>query len=135
MWLYTGIFSGCFIITQVIAILHQRQGYFAGFHRDTIESNKTTEQRSNLLRKDMMFLDMGYVDKYRQVPNISRTSAGNKFVDQFVDHSDVVGASPVGAAPTASSISTEYLASIAWANRTARRGEEHLRLVIWCTLY
>ena len=102
MWLYTGIFSGCFIITQVIAILHQRQGYFAGFHRDTIESNKTTEQHSNLLRMDMMFLDLRYVDKYRQVSNISRTSAGNK----FVDHSDVVGASPVGAAPTASSIST-----------------------------
>ena len=36
---------------------------------------------------------------YRQVSNISRTLAGNK----FVEHSDVVGASPVGAAPTTSS--------------------------------
>ena len=33
---------------------------------------------------------------YRQVSNISRTLVGNK----IVDHSDVVGASPVGAAPT-----------------------------------
>ena len=39
---------------------------------------------------------------YRQVSNIRRTLAGNK----FVDHSDVVGASHVGAAPTTSSFST-----------------------------
>ena len=38
---------------------------------------------------------------YRQVSNISCTSVGNK----IVDHSDVVGASPVGAAPTTSSLS------------------------------
>ena len=34
--------------------------------------------------------------------NIRRTLAGNK----LVDHSDVVGASPVGVAPTTSSLST-----------------------------
>ena len=39
---------------------------------------------------------------YRQVPYIRRTLVGNK----IVDHSDVVGASPVGAAPTTSSFST-----------------------------
>ena len=39
---------------------------------------------------------------YRQISNIRRTSVGNK----IVDHSDVVGASPVGAAPTTSSFST-----------------------------
>ena len=39
---------------------------------------------------------------YRKVSNIRRTLVGNK----IVDHSDVVGASPVGAAPTASSFST-----------------------------
>ena len=39
---------------------------------------------------------------YRQVSNISCTLVGN----QIVDHSDVVGASPVGAAPTTSSLST-----------------------------
>ena len=32
---------------------------------------------------------------YRKVSNVSRTSVSNK----IVDHSDVVGASPVGAAP------------------------------------
>ena len=39
---------------------------------------------------------------YRQVSNIRRTLVGNK----IVDHSDVIGASPVGAAPTTSSFST-----------------------------
>ena len=40
--------------------------------------------------------------EYRQVSNIRRTLIGNK----IVDHSDAVGASPVGAAPTTSSFST-----------------------------
>ena len=39
---------------------------------------------------------------YRQVSNISGTLVGNK----IVDHSNVVGTSPVGAAPTTSSFST-----------------------------
>ena len=39
---------------------------------------------------------------YRQASNIRRTFASNK----FADHSDAVGALPVGAAPTASSFST-----------------------------
>ena len=40
--------------------------------------------------------------KYRKTSTISRTLVGNK----IVDNSDVVGASPVGAAPTTSSFST-----------------------------
>ena len=39
--------------------------------------------------------------KYRQTPNISRTLCNKIF-----DHSDVVGAAPVGTAPTTSSFST-----------------------------
>ena len=39
---------------------------------------------------------------YRKTFNIRRTFVGNK----IVDHSDVVGASPVSAAPTTSSFST-----------------------------
>ena len=42
------------------------------------------------------------VKGYRQVSNIRCTSVGNK----IVDNSDVVGASPVGAAPTTSSFLT-----------------------------
>ena len=41
-------------------------------------------------------------DDYRKTSNISHTLVGNK----IVDNSDVVGASPVGAAPTTSSFST-----------------------------
>ena len=41
-------------------------------------------------------------DGYRQVSNIRRNLVGNK----IIDNSDVVGASPVGAAPTTSSLST-----------------------------
>ena len=44
----------------------------------------------------------GRQNNYRKTSNISRTLVGNK----IVDHSDVVGASPVGAAPTASSLLT-----------------------------
>ena len=40
--------------------------------------------------------------QYHKTSNIRRTLVGNK----IVDHSDVVGASPVGAAPTTSSFST-----------------------------
>ena len=40
--------------------------------------------------------------KYRKIFNIIRTPVSNK----IVDHWDVVGASPVGAAPTTSSFST-----------------------------
>ena len=43
---------------------------------------------------------------YRETSNISRTLVGNK----IADNSDVVGASPVGAAPTTSSISALHLA-------------------------
>ena len=41
-------------------------------------------------------------ENYRKTSSISRTLVGNK----IVDNSDVVGASPVGAAPTTSSFST-----------------------------
>ena len=48
------------------------------------------------------FVDQVYHLKYRKTSNISRPLLGNK----IVDNSDVVGASPVGAAPTTSSFST-----------------------------
>ena len=40
--------------------------------------------------------------KYRQISNIRRTLVGNKIVDD----SDVVGASPAGAAPITAAFST-----------------------------
>ena len=68
---------------------------------------------------------------YCQVSNIRRILVGNK----IVDHSDVVGSSPGGAAPLTSSFSTLHLASLDGANTTASRDEKHLRLGNWCSLY
>ena len=68
---------------------------------------------------------------YTQTSIMSRTLVGNK----IVDHSDVVGALPVGAAPTISSFSTLHLASMDYAKTTARRNEKHLKLGIWYDLY
>ena len=53
-------------------------------------------------------MDYGFIMRifdelqYGQLSNISRTPVGN----EIVDHSDVVGASPVGTAPTTSSFLT-----------------------------
>ena len=41
---------------------------------------------------------------YNEISIISHTLVGNR----IVDHSDVVGASPLGAAPTTSSFSTQH---------------------------
>ena len=68
---------------------------------------------------------------YHQTFNIRGTIVGNK----LVDHSDVVGASPVGAAPTTSSFSTYRLASVDLAKTAVRREENYLSFVIWCDLY
>ena len=68
---------------------------------------------------------------YHQTSKINHTLVGNT----IVDHSDVVGAPPVGAAPTASSFSTWHLASMDWTKTTASRNERHLRFGIWCILY
>ena len=73
----------------------------------------------------------GYRTYIRKSSNISRTLVGNK----IVDHSDVAGASPIAAAPTTYSLSTQHMASMNWTKTTARRDEEHLSFGIWCTLY
>ena len=59
---------------------------------------------------------------YRKTSNIRRNLVGNK----TVDHSDVVGASPVGAAPTTSLFSTYHLASRESAKTAARQYENLL---------
>ena len=68
---------------------------------------------------------------YRKISNISRTLVGNK----TVDHSDVVWASPVGAAPTTSSFSTWHLASRDSAKKAARQYDNLLSVGIRCVLY
>ena len=45
---------------------------------------------------------LSFISSHLQTSNVSHTLEGNN----IVDHSDVVGVSPVGAAPTTSSFST-----------------------------
>ena len=72
-----------------------------------------------------------YYGIYCQTSNISHTLVGNK----IVDHSDAVGALPIGTAPTTFSFLTKHLASMDWAKTTARRNKKHLSVGIWSTLY
>ena len=67
---------------------------------------------------------------YRQASIIRHTFVVNK----IVDHSDVVGASPVGAAPTKSSFSTELLASMDGA-KTTNCGTRQETFEFWDTVY
>ena len=77
------------------------------------------------------YTPLATVEKYRKISNIRHTLTCNK----LVDHSDVVGASPVGAAPTTSSFSTQHLALIDLAKTTATGDENHLSFGIWCVVY
>ena len=88
-------------------------------------------QRMRQIEYDNITILLCKMISYRQVCNIRRTFVGNK----IAYHSDIVGASPVGAAPTTSSFSTYHLALLDLANTTARLGKEQLSLVIWCALY
>ena len=62
--------------------------------------NATASVQHRNSKGDCVFAIM--IAIYRKTHNISRTLVGNK----IVDNSDVVGASPVGAAPTTSSFWT-----------------------------
>ena len=69
-----------------------------------------------------------------KIPSNSDINISSTLVEKNVDHSDVVGAVPVRAAPTISSFSTLHLVSMDWAKTTARRGENDWRFGIWCEL-
>ena len=71
------------------------------------------------------------INTYSQTSNIRTTLVSNK----IVEHSDVVGASPVGAAPTTSSFWTWHMASVDWTKITAKQDENYSSFVIWCDLY
>ena len=60
--------------------------------------------------------------------NIRCTLVGS----DIVDHSDVVGALPVGTAPTTSSFTTQHLVSLDWAKTSRGWDEKHFSFGIWC---
>ena len=80
---------------------------------------------------DSALLNFIWNINYRKIANISR----NLVCDKIVYHSDVFGASPVGAAPTTCSFLTKHLASTNFAMITARRDKTHLSLGIWYVSY
>ena len=95
MWYITHMLQGCFTGTWQIAWLPESHklnlkeyGYML--------SNKWLGVRTPHIFSTYPHL------MYRKTYNIRHTLVG----DKIVDHSDVVGASPVGAAPTTSSFST-----------------------------
>ena len=74
-------------------------------NKPSVWRNRSGPQHEN--SRDWLFISGTLVNiaerpTYRKTSSISRTLVGN----EFVDNSDVVGASPVGAAPTTSSFST-----------------------------
>ena len=66
---------------------------------------------------------------YRQTFDLNHALTGNK----IVEHTDIVGAWPVGAVPTTCSFSTEHLASVDWKKKTTRRGDKYLSFGILCS--
>ena len=75
-------------------------GFCGSYKRYTILLDFPPSNLSLANTCQIAFILMNF-DVYRKVSNIRYTLVGNK----IVDHSDVVGASPVGAAPTTSSFS------------------------------
>ena len=78
------------LIELVICMIQNLQSRNYNVKPPTMESNipDTQEEKCN--------------EMYSQISNINRNITG----ETFVDHSEVVGASPVGAAPNTSSFST-----------------------------
>ena len=70
-----------------------------------------------------------FMSIYRKTYNRRGILVGNK----LVDHSDVVGASPVGAAPTTFSFCSHHMASIYRTNTTARTDENHFGFLFGAT--
>ena len=88
------------VVEKTLPLLVQKTGDTVGV---MWKKNEKEELHHCLLHLDLSFYHLhSWTSKmYRKTSNISHT-LGNKIVDQ----SDVVGASPVGAAPTTSSFST-----------------------------
>ena len=84
-----------------------------------------------LFKMAKMTLKVKVKDTYHKFSSIRRALVGNK----IVDHSDEVGASPVGAAQITYSFSNLNLASMDWAKTITRRDDKHLCIGIGCVLY
>ena len=100
----SGPFTHSFMVTDnnhiSIRVRFKLHTHVYSVYMDTYASPPSLEYESQTTKP--FFSSCAKISIYREVSNLSRTLVGNK----IVDHSDVVGASPVGAAPTTSSFST-----------------------------
>ena len=83
---------------------HQRQCFEKPLSVDSLYKGIVIQKLStchDVIMYTLSTIYRQYMQNYHQVSNIRRTLFGKA----FVDNSDVVGASPVGAAPTTSSLS------------------------------
>ena len=88
------------MVVNIYFELHCRHSEINKFKTISSHGNMSVEKNSS--KYIDLFIIYLLLQYYCQVSNISCTLVSNK----IVDHSDVVGASPVGAAPTTSSFST-----------------------------
>ena len=99
---------------QIVRCFESTQGHF-----NAVETNSFTFKNVESIHWNICY---SVSFKYLKTSNIKRALVGNK----IVDHSDVVGASPVGAAPITSSFSTWYLALRDSTKKAARQYENLL---------
>ena len=116
-------------------ISHQHRSFLLSIHKDmnSGQYRRQTHTHGGSPCPCMRLLKRKEGGKliYRKVSNIRRTLVGY----EIVYHSNALGASPVGAAPTTSPLSTEQRASKDCAMTTARQDETHLGFGIECHLY
>ena len=122
--------SGTFILAGTLTPSPQTYliCVFTSFPATGTNDAKVRHHRVGVQQKCCFSTEVFWKSKYRQTSNISRSFVGN-------DHSDIFGASTVGATPTTSSFSTSHLASRDCAKPTVRWNEKHLSFVFWCALY
>ena len=99
---------------QIVRCFESTQGHF-----NAVETNSLTFKNVESFHWNICY---SVSFKYRKTSNKRRTLVGNK----IGDHSDVNGASPVGAAPTTSLFSTWHLASRGSTKKATRQYENLL---------
>ena len=93
-------------------------------YRPTWKYFGSAESKTNVSKISCVSLYLVHILCYRKVSNTRRTLAGNK----IVDHSDVIGASPVGAAPTTSH--SQLSAWLQWIGQRQLQDETR-KIYVW----
>ena len=124
---FTGICSWISSLVLFFFLIKKGCSHFLHAAKSENNINNHNNHRPKRTRGNLQLQCCGY----HKTSNISCTFVCNR----IVDHSDIVGASPVDAAPTTSSYLSEHLATMDWAKTTTRRDEKHLSFEIWCDSY